>query len=74
MAGHVPKRVLRQPEVDKILLEGTTLYRWEEVRFSVVLAVCVEEVNNVVAAIKWFWLVAHVVEAVDSEPLTLSAP
>lgn len=54
MAGHVPKRVLRQPEVDKILLEGTTLYRWEEVRFSVALAVCVEEMNNVVAAIKWF--------------------
>lgn len=54
MAGHVPKRVLRQPEVDKILLEGTTLYRWEEVRFSVVLAVCVEEMNYMVAAIKWF--------------------
>ena len=33
MAGHVPKRVLRQPEVDKILLEGTTLHRWEEVSF-----------------------------------------
>ena len=54
MAGHVPKRVLRQPEVDKILLEGTSLHRWEEVSFSVAPTVCVEEVDSMIAAMVVF--------------------
>ena len=31
MAGNVPKRVLRQPEVDKCLIAGTRLWKFEEV-------------------------------------------
>lgn len=31
MAGHVVKRVLKQPEVDKTLLQGTALWKWDEV-------------------------------------------
>ena len=40
MAGHVPKRVLKLPEVDKILLEGTSLYKWEEVSCTYSHSVC----------------------------------
>ena len=32
MAGNVPKRVLKQSEVDKCLLGGTRLWKFEEVR------------------------------------------
>ena len=37
MAGNVPKRVLKQPEVDKCLLGGTRLWKFEEVhhQFSI---------------------------------------
>ena len=31
MAGNVPKRILKQPEVDKCLLGGTRLWKFEEV-------------------------------------------
>lgn len=31
MAGHVPRRLLKQPEVDECLLSGTKLWKWEEV-------------------------------------------
>lgn len=31
MAGNVPKRVLKHPEVDKCLLGGTRLWKFEEV-------------------------------------------
>jgi phosphatidylinositol phospholipase C beta len=30
MAGHVPKRHLKLPEVDKLLLDGVILWKWEE--------------------------------------------
>ena len=36
MAGHVPKRILKQPEVDK-LLNGCVLWRWEDVRYINIL-------------------------------------
>ena len=31
MAGHVTKRHLKLPEVDKLLLEGCVLWKWEDV-------------------------------------------
>ncbi len=31
MAGHVPRRLLKQPDIDKCLLGGTTLWKWEDV-------------------------------------------
>ena len=31
MAGHVPRRLLKQPDIDKCLLAGTTLWKWDEV-------------------------------------------
>ena len=33
MAGNVPKRILKQPEVDKCLLGGTRLWKFEEVQY-----------------------------------------
>ena len=31
MAGHVEKRHLKLPDVDKLLLEGCVLWKWDEV-------------------------------------------
>jgi len=31
MAGHVPKRILHHPEVHKCLLEGTVLFKSDDV-------------------------------------------
>ena len=39
MAGHVPRRLLKQPDIDKCLLDGTKLWKWDEVCVSV--CVCV---------------------------------
>ena len=41
MAGNVPKRVLKQPEVDKCLLGGTRLWKFEEVRQFSILTTCI---------------------------------
>lgn len=30
MAGHVPKRVLKKPQVDDVLLKGTMIWKWDE--------------------------------------------
>ena len=39
MAGNIPKRVLKQPEVDKCLLGGTRLWKFEEVYQFSILAI-----------------------------------
>ena len=38
MAGHVEKRHLKLPEVDKLLLDGCVLWKWEDVR-SITLSI-----------------------------------
>ena len=38
MAGNVPKRVLKLPEVHKCLTEGTRLWKFEEVRSNNILS------------------------------------
>ena len=38
MAGHVEKRHLKLPEVDKFLLDGCVLWKWEDVR-SITLSI-----------------------------------
>ena len=37
MAGHVPKRHLKLPEVDKLLLGGCVLWKWDDVRVDHVI-------------------------------------
>ena len=50
MAGNIPKRVLKQPEVDKCLLGGTRLWKFEEVHQFSILAIASVLVFMVIVA------------------------
>ncbi len=41
MAGHVLRRVLRKPEVHQCLLDGTVLFKSNEVSIVLIIRVCI---------------------------------